>query len=78
MSKTSAWAAPAAMSTFVLPWGSAAIFTRWGLGHSLVLTLRFALALGVLLLLAGLPGRRWLPAPGTRWQVAGPGGCCTG
>ena len=74
-SQSSAWAAPAAMSTFVLLWGSAAIFTRWGLDHGSVqalLTLRFALALGVLLLVS-LPGRRWLPAPGTRWQVAGTG-----
>ena len=74
-SPSSAWAAPAAMSTFVLLWGSAAIFTRWGLDHGSVLallTLRLALALGVLGLI-GLPGRRWLPAPGTRWQVAGTG-----
>jgi len=63
------------MSTFVLLWGSAAIFTRWGLDHGSVLallTLRFALALGALGLI-GLLGRRWLPAPGTRWQVAGTG-----
>ena len=63
------------MFTFVLLWGSAAIFTRWGLDHGSVLallTLRFALALGALLLI-GLPRRRWLPAPGTRWQVAGVG-----
>jgi drug/metabolite transporter (DMT)-like permease len=71
----SSWAAPAAMSTFVLLWGSAAIFTRWGLDHGSVLallTLRFALALAALGLI-GLPARRWLPAPGTRWQVAGTG-----
>ncbi|ROL65783.1 EamA family transporter [Pseudomonas protegens] len=69
------WAAFAAMSTFVLLWGSAAIFTRWGLDHGSVfalLVLRFALALGVLLLI-GLPGRRWLPKRDTRWQVAGTG-----
>lgn len=63
------------MSTFVLLWGSAAIFTRWGLDHGSVfalLVLRFSLALGVLVLI-GLPGRRWLPQPGTRWQVAGTG-----
>ncbi|HBP6305411.1 DMT family transporter [Pseudomonas aeruginosa] len=63
------------MSIFVLLWGSAAIFTRWGLDHGSVfalLILRFSLALGVLVLI-GLPGRRWLPQPGTRWQVAGTG-----
>jgi len=74
-SKSSTWTAFAAMSTFVLLWGSAAIFTRWGLDHGSVfalLILRFALALGALLLI-GLPGRRWLPRPGTRWQVAATG-----
>ena len=41
------------MSAFVLLWGSAAIFTRWGLDHASVfalLILRFALALAALLL----------------------------
>lgn len=74
-SKPSSLTAFAAMSTFVLLWGSAAIFTRWGLDHGSVfalLVLRFSLALGVLVLI-GLPGRRWLPQPGTRWQVAGTG-----
>ncbi|HWK69911.1 MAG TPA: DMT family transporter [Burkholderiaceae bacterium] len=73
--KSSAWSAYAAMSIFVLLWGSAAIFTRWGLDHGSVfalLILRFALALDALLLI-GLPGRRWLPAPGTRRQVAATG-----
>lgn len=68
-------AAIAAMSTFVLLWGSAAIFTRWALDHSSVmaiLILRFGLALGALLMI-GFPNRRWLPAPGTRWQVASTG-----
>jgi len=63
------------MPTFVLLWGSAAIFTRWALDHSsvfAVLILRFALALGALLVI-GIPSRRWLPLPGTRWQVAGTG-----
>ncbi len=63
------------MSTFVLLWGSAAIFTRWALDHSsvfAVLILRFALALFAMILI-GLPSRRWLPTPGTRWQVAGTG-----
>lgn len=74
-SHSSRWAAPAAMSSFVLLWGSAAIFTRWGLDHGSVfalLILRFAMALGVLLII-GVPRRQWLPEPGTRWQVAGTG-----
>lgn len=74
-SQSSRWAAPAAMSSFVLLWGSAAIFTRWGLDHGSVfalLILRFAMALGVLLII-GVPRRQWLPEPGTRWQVASTG-----
>lgn len=74
-SKPSSLTAFAGMSIFVLLWGSAAIFTRWGLDHGSVfalLILRFSLALGVLVLI-GLPGRRWLSQPGTRWQVAGTG-----
>lgn len=73
--KSSSWTTAAAMSTFVLLWGSAAIFTRWGLDHSSVfalLTLRFAVALGALLL-TGLSNRSWLPKPGAGWQVAGTG-----
>ena len=65
----------AAMATFVLLWGSAAIFTRWALDHSSVmaiLILRYGLALGALLLL-GLSARRWLPQAGSRWQVAATG-----
>jgi len=71
-SKSASWTALATMSLFVLLWGSAAIFTRWGLDHGSVfslLILRFALALGALLLI-GLPGRAWWPQPGTRRQVA--------
>lgn len=74
-SQSSRWAAPAAMSSFVLLWGSAAIFTRWGLDHGSVfalIILRFAMALGVLLII-GVPRRQWLPEPGTRWQVASTG-----
>lgn len=74
-SPSSPWTATSAMATFVLIWGSSAIFTRWGLDHSSVLAiliLRYGLALGALLLI-GLPRRRWLPRPGTRWQVAGTG-----
>lgn len=65
----------ASITIFVLLWGSAAIFTRWGLDHGsvfAVLILRFAIALCATLLI-GLPSRRWLPKPGTRWQVAGTG-----
>ncbi|TBV15372.1 DMT family transporter [Stutzerimonas kirkiae] len=79
-SRTSMWAAFPAMATFVLLWGSAAIFTRWGLDHGSVfalLVLRFSLALGALLLI-GLPARRWLPGPGTSWQVASTGLLLTG
>lgn len=74
-SKPSSWTAIAAMSTFVLLWGSAAIFTRWGLDHGSVfalLILRYALALGALLLI-GLPGRNWWPKRGVRWQVIATG-----
>lgn len=70
--KTSAWTTFASMSLFVLLWGSAAIFTRWGLDHGSVfafLILRFSIALAALLLI-GLPGRRWLPAAGTRGPIA--------
>lgn len=61
-----------AMALFVLLWGSAALFTRWGLDHGaplVLLLLRFALALGVLLAI-GVWRQRWLPAAGTGWQVA--------
>jgi len=74
-SKSSSWASVASQSTFVLLWGSAAIFTRWGLDHGSVFALlifRYALALSALFLI-GLPSRRWLPKPGTRWSVAGTG-----
>lgn len=56
---------------FVLLWGSAAIFTRWGLDHGsafALLVLRFGLAFIVLLVL-GLSRGRWLPTEGTRWRV---------
>ncbi|HEY1121963.1 MAG TPA: DMT family transporter [Haloferula sp.] len=63
------------MSTFVLLWGSASIFTRWALDHGTVfavLILRYTMALAALLVI-GLRGKRCLPAAGTRWQVAGTG-----
>ena len=64
-------AAGLSMLLFVLLWGSAAIFTRWGLNHSSVAILligRYAVALLVLSLIA-LKTRQWLPDQGTRWQV---------
>ena len=48
-------AAGLSMLLFVLLWGSAAIFTRWGLNHSSVAILligRYAVALLVLSLIA--------------------------
>lgn len=66
------FAAYAPTTLFVLLWGSGAIFSRWGLDHGSAfafLILRFSIALFCLLLICA-PGRRWLPAPGTRAQVA--------
>lgn len=66
------WAACGSTTLFVLLWGSGAIFARLGLDHAspfAFLVLRFALASGALLLLAGLQ-RRWLPAPGQRLGTA--------
>ena len=59
----------------MLLWGSAAIFTRWGLDHGTpfaLLVVRFSLALAAVLLI-GLCRRRWRPAPGTAWQTAATG-----
>jgi len=64
-------ASQSATSIFVLLWGSAAIFTRWGLDNAspiALLILRFSTALLVLLLLA-LFRKRLLPKSGTRKQV---------
>ena len=71
MSILSKHSAGLAMLVFVLLWGSAAIFTRWGLNHSSVAILligRYAVALIVLSIIA-LKTRQWLPDKGTRWQV---------
>ena len=71
MSILSKHSAGLAMLVFVLLWGSAAIFTRWGLNHSSVAILligRYAVALIVLSIIA-LKTRQWLPDQGTRWQV---------
>ncbi|MDQ9890193.1 DMT family transporter [Acinetobacter pittii] len=64
-------ASQSATSSFVLLWGSAAIFTRWGLDSAspiALLILRFATALFVLLLIA-IFRKRLLPKHGTRKQV---------
>ncbi|MNH85272.1 putative DMT superfamily transporter inner membrane protein [compost metagenome] len=64
-------ASQSATSAFVLLWGSAAIFTRWGLDNAspiALLILRFSTALIVLSLLA-LFRKRLLPKHGTRKQV---------
>ncbi len=58
---------------FVLLWGSAAIFTRWGLDNAspmALLVFRFLVALVALAPLA-IVRRRWLPAPGTRLADSG-------
>lgn len=71
----SSWTATAAMALFVLLWGSAAIFTRWGLDHGspiALLILRFGLALLALALIGGWR-QRWLPDPGTGKRVAATG-----
>ena len=73
--KPASWTVVSTMSTFVLLWASAAIFSRWALNHGAVfavLIIRFSLALcGTVLI--GLTEKRLLPKPGTRWQVAGTG-----
>ena len=56
---------------FVLLWSSGALFSKWGLasaGTSVLLSLRFALALAVVSVLALRLGP-WLPRPGTRLRV---------
>lgn len=75
MARNITWTTYGSTALFVLLWSSGAIFSRLGLDHAsafAILTLRFALALGVLLLL-GLIRRRCLPLPGTRLHVAGTG-----
>ena len=68
-------ASQATTALFVLLWGSAAIFTRWGLDNAspmALLVFRFLVALAALAPLA-IVRRRWLPAPGTRLQTAATG-----
>jgi drug/metabolite transporter (DMT)-like permease len=65
---------------FVLLWSSGALFARWGLDHAsafVFLSLRFALALAVLLAIGAWRGR-WLPRPGTRLRVAATGALLVG
>lgn len=65
---------------FVLLWSSGAIFSEWGLAHAspfAFLTLRFVLALAVLLVIAAWR-RRWLPTRGTRARVVAVGALLTG
>lgn len=60
---------------FVLLWSSGALFSKLGLTHAsafVFLSLRYGLALGVLAVLC-LRAGQWLPAPGTRRQVAAVG-----
>ncbi|HCB1498800.1 EamA-like transporter family protein [Klebsiella oxytoca] len=71
-SRYSLLASQATTATFVLLWGSAAIFTRWGLDNAspmALLVFRFLIALLALLPLA-ITRKRWLPERGTRLQVA--------
>ncbi len=68
-------ASQATTAIFVLLWGSAAIFTRWGLDNAspmALLVFRFLIALVALAPLT-IVRRRWLPAPGTRLQTAATG-----
>jgi drug/metabolite transporter (DMT)-like permease len=68
----SSWTAYGSTTLFVLLWSSGAIFSRLGLDHASAfafLVLRFALALGILLILAAAR-RTLLPAAGTRLRVA--------
>jgi drug/metabolite transporter (DMT)-like permease len=61
---------------FVLLWSSGALFAKWGLAHAsafVFLSLRFALALAVLVAMAWLQRRPLLPRAGTRGRVAATG-----
>jgi drug/metabolite transporter (DMT)-like permease len=70
--RPSAAAAFGPTALFVLLWSSGAIFSKLGLAQTstlVFLSLRFALALAVLSLLAWTRGR-WLPRPGSARRVA--------
>lgn len=71
----SLWTSYGVMTLFVLLWGSAAIFTRWGLDHGTpfaLLIVRFALALAAVVSI-GLYRRRLKPAPGSGLHVTATG-----
>ena len=71
MNSRSRWAMYGSTASFVMLWASGGIFSRWGLDHASAfsfLLLRFALAFGVLSIVATYR-RRWLPAVGTRRRV---------
>ncbi|WP_438390831.1 DMT family transporter [Caballeronia sp. DA-9] len=75
-----ALAAYGSTALFVLLWSSGAIVSETGLQHASALpflVLRFALASAVLAALGAWRGQ-WLPARGTRLQVAFSGGLLTG
>ncbi|UCF25405.1 MAG: DMT family transporter [Ralstonia sp.] len=79
-SMQAALAGSGATVLFVLLWSSGAIFAEIGVQHVpafAFLVGRFALASLVLALLGWRRGR-WLPAPGTRLQVAATGALLTG
>ena len=66
---------------FVLLWSSGAIFARLGLDHASVfdfLTMRYAVAIAVLAIVAVFRRRSLLPAPGTRLRVAASGALLLG
>lgn len=78
--RLSAAAASGPTALFVLLWSSGAIFSKLGLEQAstgVFLSLRFALALAVLSLLAFARGR-WLPRPRTGLRVAGTGAVLVG
>ncbi len=73
ISHSKAVAAFGPTALFVLLWSSGALFAKWGLAHAgafVFLSLRFALALAVLLAWAALRRQPMLPRPGTRLRVA--------
>ncbi|VVE86562.1 DMT family transporter [Pandoraea bronchicola] len=75
-----AWRRHGATLLFVLLWSGGALAAKWGLTHASAfafLVVRLGVALAALTLIA-LTRRRWWPAAGTRWQVAGTGALLVG